>query len=53
MSQVTYAIYAMSARAIRTRTSRLEMLICSHFKPRPSTTLIDPMNHGFRLRSAS
>ncbi len=52
MPQVTYAIYAMSARAIRTRTSRLEMLICSHFKPRPST-LIDPMNRGFRLRGAN
>ena len=52
MSQVTYAIYAMSARAIRTRTSRLEMLICSHFKPRPST-LTDPMNRGFRLRGAN
>ena len=52
MSQAAYAIYAMSARAIRTRTSRLEMLICSQFKARPST-LIDPMNRGFRLRSAS
>ena len=52
MSQVPYAIYAMSARAIRTRTSRLEMLICSPDKPRPSTW-IDPMNRGFRLRSAS
>ena len=42
MSQVPYAIYAMSARAKRTRTSRLEMLNHSQFKAWPST-LIDPM----------
>ena len=52
MSQVPYAIYAMSARAKRTRTSRLEMLNHSQFKAWPST-LIDPMNSGFRLRSES
>ena len=42
LPQVPYAIYVMSARAKRTRTSRLEMLNHSQFKAWPST-LIDPM----------